>query len=592
MNKNIVNTKFLVSTALIAAIYVVMTLAIAPLSFGMIQIRISEVLMLMAFIDKKYAPGLVLGCFIANCFSPFGMMDVVFGTACTAASLVGITKCSKTLFGASLWPVLCNAFIGIELYLFGSPLLLSMATVAFGEFLSVSVLGYVLAAAGSAVGLGNIWRFPYLAAKDGGGLFLLVYLILVLTFGFALLTTEIAIGRKTGQGPLTAYGLINPKGKFIGVLACIVPAIILPYYCTIGGWVLKYFTLFITGSGKNAVADGYFTGFITGQWAPIIFGVVYLLLTAAIVIGGVNKGIERFSKVLMPILVVLIFAIGIFSLTLHYKDASGTVRSGLEGLKIYVIPDFKGLTMQKLFTVFVDALGQLFYSISVAMGIMVAYGSYVKKESKLMGSINQIEIFDTLVAFLAGLMIIPAVYVFMGRDGMSAGPGLMFISLPKVFNEMGIAGDIVGLIFFMIVAFAAVTSSVSIMEAIVSSLIDRFHWSRRKSAILVTVYALIAEIIVCLGYNKLYMEVKLPNGTVGQILDIMDYVSNNVLMPIVALATCILIGWIVSPKVIIDEVTRGGSKFTRKGLYIIMVKFIAPAFLLILLLQALGIVTF
>ncbi len=375
------------------------------------------------------------------------------------------------------------------------------------------------------------------------------------------------------------------------MLACIVPAIILPYYCTIGGWVLKYFTLFITGSGKNAVADGYFTGFITGQWAPIIFGVVYLLITAAIVIGGVNKGIERFSKVLMPILVVLIFAIGIFSLTLNYKDASGAARSGLEGLKIYVVPDFKGLTMQKLVTVFVDALGQLFYSISVAMGIMVAYGSYVKKESKLMGSINQIEIFDTLVAFLV-LMIIPAVYVFMGRDGMSAGPGLMFISLPKVFNEMGIAGDIVGLIFFMIVAFAAVTSSVSIMEAIVSSLIDRFHWSRRKSAILVTVYGLIAEIIVCLGYNKLYMEVKLPNGTVGQILDIMDYVSNNVLMPIVALATCILVGWIVSPKVIIDEVIRGGSKFTRKGLYIIMVKFIAPAFLLILLLQALGIVTF
>ena len=156
-------------------------------------------------------------------------------------------------------------------------------------------------------------------------------------------------------------------------------------------------------------------------------------LTAAIVIGGVNKGIERFSKVLMPILVVLIFAIGIFSLTLNHKDASGAVRNGLEGLKIYVIPDFKGLTMQKLVTVFVDALGQLFYSISVAMGIMVAYGSYVKKESKLMGSINQIEIFDTLVAFLAGLMIIPAVYVFMGRDGMSAGPGLMFISLPKVF---------------------------------------------------------------------------------------------------------------------------------------------------------------
>ena len=210
-----------------------------------------------------------------------------------------------------------------------------------------------------------------------------------------------------------------------------------------------------------------------------------------------------------------------------------------------MVPDFKGLTMQKLVTVFVDALGQLFYSISVAMGIMVAYGSYVKKESKLMGSINQIEIFDTLVAFLAGLMIIPAVYVFMGRDGMSAGPGLMFISLPKVFNEMGIAGDIVGLIFFMIVAFAAVTSSVSIMEAIVSSLIDRFHWSRRKSAILVTVYGLIAEIIVCLGYNKLYMEVKLPSGTVGQILDIAGLCKQQCAYANRCTCHMFLVGWII-----------------------------------------------
>ena len=451
-------------------------------------------------------------------------------------------------------------------------------------------LGFVLAAAGSAVGLGNIWRFPYLAAKDGGGLCLLVYLILVLTFGFTLLTTEIAIGRKTGQGPLTAYGVINPKGRFIGVLACLVPAIILPYYCTIGGWVLKYFTLFLTGKNKHAVADGYFSGFISGQWAPIIFGVVFLGLTAAVVIGGVDKGIERFSKVLMPILLVLIIIIGLFSLTLSHDDGD-TVRNGLQGLKIYVVPDFSGLTLNKLFTVFVDALGQLFYSISVAMGIMVAYGSYVKKDVKLMSSINQIEIFDTVVAFLAGLMIIPAVYVFMGRDGMSAGPGLMFISLPKVFDAMGIAGTIVGFIFFVIVAFAAVTSSVSIMEAIVSSLMDKFHWSRKKSAILVTIYGLITEIIVCLGYNKLYMEVKLPNGTVGQILDIMDYISNNVLMPIVALLTCILIGWIVKPKVIIDEVTLGGSKFTRKGLYIIMVKFIAPALLLILLVQSLGLLS-
>ena len=450
-------------------------------------------------------------------------------------------------------------------------------------------IGFVLAAAGSAVGLGNIWRFPYLAAKDGGGLFLLVYLILVLTFGFALLTTEIAIGRKTGQGPLTAYGLINPKGKFIGVLACIVPAIILPYYCTIGGWVLKYFTLFITGSGKNAVADGYFTGFITGQWAPIIFGVVYLLITAAVVIGGVNKGIERFSKVLMPILVVLIFAIGIFSLTLNYKDASGAARSGLEGLKIYVVPDFKGLTMQKLVTVFVDALGQLFYSISVAMGIMVAYGSYVKKESKLMGSINQIEIFDTLVAFLAGLMIIPAVFVFSGLDGMSAGPGLMFVSLPKVFYCMGVVGRIIGILFFVLAGFAALTSCISVLESITANCMELFHTERKKTTRVLSVIYLIATAVIALGYSIFYVEVALPNGSTGQLLDIMDYISNSFMMPFISLLSAILIGWIMKPSWIAEEMELNGEKFKRKKLYNVMMRYIMPVIMVILFLQSTGV---
>lgn len=451
-------------------------------------------------------------------------------------------------------------------------------------------IGFVLAAAGSAVGLGNIWRFPYLAAKDGGGLFLLCYLILVLTFGFTLLTTEIAIGRKTRQSPLTAYGVIHPKAKGIGILACLVPVIILPYYCTIGGWVLKYFAIFMTGGGGSAAEDGFFSGYISSDIAPVVFGIVYLGLTAAVVIAGVNKGIERFSKVLMPILFFLIIGISIFCLTLDYTDASGATRTGLEGLKIYVIPDFSDITFNKIFTVFIDALGQLFYSISVAMGIMVAYGSYVKKDVNLMNSINQIEIFDTLVAFFAGLMIIPAVFVFMGRDGMSAGAGLMFISLPKVFYAMGPVGNVIGFAFFLMVTFAALTSSVSIMEAIVSSMMDKFHLSRRKSAVIVTIYVLIMGIIVCMGYNKLYFEFKLPNGTKAQILDVMDYLSNNCLMPLVAVLTCILIGWGVKPKTIIDEVTEGGFKFRRKTLYIIMVKFIAPVMLVLLLLQSLGII--
>lgn len=450
-------------------------------------------------------------------------------------------------------------------------------------------IGFVLAAAGSAVGLGNIWRFPYLAAKGGGGVFILCYIILALTFGFTLLTTEIAIGRKTAQSPLTAYKMIHPKWGGIGILACLVPVIILPYYCSIGGWVLKYLTVFMTGHGVEAAQDGYFTGYITGTWQPIIWLAVFLFLTAFVVYNGVDKGIEKYSKILMPILLVLIAGISVFSLTLSHTDDSGITRTGMQGLSVYLIPDFTGMTVHEFFIVLMDAMGQLFYSISVAMGIMVAYGSYAKKETNLMKSINQIEFFDTLVALLAGLMIIPAVYTFMGVEGMSAGPGLMFVSLPKVFEAMGGIGNVIGFFFFLMVTFAAVTSSVSVMEAIVSSTMDKFHFTRRKSTVLVTVYGMIAGVIVCLGYNLLYFELPLPNGTVAQILDVMDYLSNNLFMPLVALLTCILIGWIVKPKTIIDEITLGGNKFQRRRLYIIMVKVVAPVILLLLLLQAVGV---
>ena len=450
-------------------------------------------------------------------------------------------------------------------------------------------IGFVLAAAGSAVGLGNIWRFPYLAAKDGGGTFILVYIVLALTFGFTLLTTDIAIGRKTGQSPVVAYGKIHPGWNGLGLLASIVPVVILPYYCSIGGWVLKYLSVFLTGHGTAAAEDGYFTGYITGTWQPIVWLGIYLFLTAFVVYRGVNKGIENYSKILMPILLILIIGISVFSLTLTHTDADGVVRTGLQGMKIYLVPNFKGMTPQKFFTVFVDALGQLFFSISVAMGIMVAYGSYVKKETNLMKSINQIEIFDTIVALLAGLMIVPAVFTFMGTEGMSAGPGLMFVSLPKVFQSMGAAGGVIGTIFFLMVSFAAITSSVSVMESIVSCMIDKFHISRKKSTVIVTVYACLVGIIVCLGYNALYFELKLPNGATAQILDVMDFISNNLLMPLVALLSCILIGWVVKPQVIIDEVTLGGYKFGRKRLYIVMVKFIAPVLLAALLLQSFGI---
>ena len=454
-------------------------------------------------------------------------------------------------------------------------------------------LGFVLAAAGSSVGLGNIWRFPYLAAKDGGGVFLLCYLVLALTFGFTLLSTEIAIGRTTGKSPLSAYGMLHDKMNWVGVLACLVPALILPYYCVIGGWVMKYLAVYLTGGGVAAAADNYFTGFITSQWSPIVWFLIFMLATALVVYKGVDKGIEKLSRVLMPMLLVLILVIAVFSLTLTNTDDAGVTRTGLQGLLVYIVPDFTGMTAKDFLVVLTDAMGQLFYSISVAMGIMITYGSYVPKETNLSKSVNQIELCDSVVAFLAGMMIIPAVFTFMGAEGMSAsGPALMFKVLPKVFTEMGgFVGTAVGAAFFATVAFAALTSSVSVMEAVVSSAIDRLGWSRNKSVVVATVAAVAAGLLVCLGYNVLYFDLTLPNGTVGQILDILDYISNYVLMPVVAIATCIFVGWVLKPQTIIDEVTLGGHRFSREKMYVVMVKFVTPALLSILLLQALGVIS-
>ena len=338
-------------------------------------------------------------------------------------------------------------------------------------------IGFVLAAAGSAVGVGNIWRFPTLAAKHGGGLFLIVYLILVLTFGFSLLMTDIAIGRKTGKSSLDAFKAINPKWSFLGKLTFAVPSIIITYYVVIGGWILKYMVSSVTEFTATA-GNNYFTDFISSKASPIFWMLIYLAITAFIVYCGVEKGIERFSKIIMPALFVLILGISIFSLTIKSEpDANGDVRTGLQGFLVYVKPDFSGLTFKSFMSVLLDAMSQLFFSLSVAMGIMITYGSYVKKDINLNKSVAQIEIFDTVVAFLAGLMVVPAVYVFMGTEGMKAGPGLIFQSLPQVFNAMGFAGRIIGPAFFVMVAFAALTYARSFSAAAVSSQ-GRFKSSR------------------------------------------------------------------------------------------------------------------
>lgn len=450
-------------------------------------------------------------------------------------------------------------------------------------------LGFVLAAAGSAVGLGNIWRFPYLAARDGGGLFLCIYIVLALTFGFTLLITEVAIGRRSKQGPLTAYRFFNKKWAFIGIFSFLVPYIIYPYYCVIGGWVLKYFTTYATFDSVAATGDGFFVSFITSQWAPLVYMAVFACMCFYIVYRGVEKGIEKYSRVIMPALVIMVVFICIYSLFISHTDSNGVTRTGLQGAAVYFIPNLEGVTLKKFLMIALDATGQLFYSLSIAMGIMIAYGSYMRKDVNLGKAIDRIEICDTAIAILAGLMIIPAVYVFMGTEGMSAGPGLMFVALPKVFNSLGAFGPILGLIFFLMVLFAAVTSAVSILEACVSSVIDKFKWSRAKSVCIIASSSFVFSVIVCLGYNVFYFEYTLPNGAVAQILDIFDYVSNNVLMPFLSICTCILIGWVVKPNLLVGEMRLNGYSFRRKYLYVVMLRFIVPVLLAILLLGAFGV---
>ena len=455
-----------------------------------------------------------------------------------------------------------------------------------------SSIGFVLAAAGSAVGVGNIWRFPYLTARNGGGLFILVYLALVLTFGFTLLTTDIALGRRTGMDAWEAFGSLNKKWSFLGKLTFVIPVIIMTYYSVIGGWVLKYATVYVTGQAAAAAEDSFFGSFITSQVAPIVFMLVFLAFTAFVVYAGVEKGIEKFARIVMPGLLLMIIGIAIYALTLSHTDSDGVTRTGLQGLAIYLVPNLDGITPGRFLNILLDAMSQLFFSLSVSMGIMITYGSYVKKDVNLSTSIAQVEFFDTAVALLAGTMIIPSIYVFTGTDAMQSGPSLMFVSLPKVFHSMGPAGTVVGLVFFVMVIFAALTSCVSIMETLVSTFMGIFHTTRKKVALGVTVYAALSAIVICLGYNVLYFEVDLPTASGVQLLDIMDYVSNSFLMPLIAFLTAIFVGWVIRPKYIIEEMEtcgENGTVFRRKQLYTVMVKYVVPVIMAVLFIQSTGI---
>lgn len=430
-------------------------------------------------------------------------------------------------------------------------------------------IGFVLAAAGSAVGLGNLWRFPYLAAQYGGGIFLLVYLILTITFGFALMTAEIAIGRKAGLSVVGAYRYLDKRFSFMGYISAIIPMIILPYYSVIGGWVTKYLFAFATGDSKEAISDTYFSTFTSKPIEPLIWFLIFIALTAIVVLFGVDKGVERVSKVMMPVLIVLTIFIAIYTMFLP---------GALEGVKYYLTPDISKFSVKTVLA----AMGQLFYSMSISMGIMITFGSYLKKDVSIEKSVKSIEWFDTGIAFFAGLMIVPAVFAFSGgnEEALGQGPGLMFVTLPKVFDVMA-GGTFMGIAFFLLVLLAALTSSISLMETIVSIFQDKLGLGRKMSCLIVIGICLLLGIPSSLG-SGIWSEIKILGF---QFLDFFDFISNSVLMPIVALITCIFVGYIIKPKSLIEEVELSGP-FKRKNLFVIVIKYFAPVCIVLILISS------
>ena len=431
-------------------------------------------------------------------------------------------------------------------------------------------LGFILAGAASAVGLGNLWRFPTLAAKYGGGTFIFTYFILAFTVGISLLLLETALGRHTKLSVVGAFSSLRSRWKFVGILAALVPFIITPYYCIIGGWVTKYLFSYVAEGSGAVAAEGFFGAFITDPVFTYVFMIIFMLLCIGVVALGVQNGIEKANKVMMPLLLVMAVGISIFVLCQP---------GAMEGAAYYLIPDWSMLSGELV----INALGQMFYSLSLAMGIMVTYGSYLNKKENLAQSVAGIAGFDLIVSFLAGLMIVPAAYMALGLgDGgtMNAGPSLIFVTLPGVFEGMGGAATIIGIIFFLLVLFAAATSAISLIEACTSIIQDETKLSRNKSLAICSIFVIVAGCFINAGYNVLIGIEPLGPGT--QLLDFFDFISNSVMMPIVAVLTCVFVGWIIKPKTIIDEV-RQSAKFSLAGVWTVIIKYIAPILIVIIL---------
>lgn len=435
-----------------------------------------------------------------------------------------------------------------------------------------SKIGFILAAAGSAVGLGNLWKFPYTAGQNGGGAFVIVYFAMLLLVGFTLMLAELVLGRHTQLNAIGAYRKLKKNWAWVGGLGVLASYLILSFYSVIGGWVINYIIKALTGAFNTADLDtlsGIFGGFISNPTQPIIYQAIFVILTMGIVIGGISGGIEKYSKILMPSLFVMMFLIMVRSITLP---------GAVEGIKYLLVPDFSKIDGN----VMLAALGQVFFSLSLGMGVIITYGSYLSKDENLPQSAFTIPFIDTGIALMAGLTVLPAVFAFgLAPD---QGPGLLFITLPAVFSQMPL-GSLFAVLFFLLVLFAALTSSISLLETSVSYVVDAWGWSRKKATWILALVVFLIGVPSSLAQGP-WNHIRPFRGL--DIFDSVDFFASNILLPLGGLFLCIFIGWIWGIDNALKEASNNGKiSFKMAGFWAFVIKYVAPIAILIVFIQGL-----
>ena len=456
--------------------------------------------------------------------------------------------------------------------------------------------GFLMAAVGSAVGLGNIWGFPNKMGASGGFTFLIIYLILAALCGFIVMVGELALGRKTGKGAVGAYKVLSKKFKWLGWLGIASAFFIMSFYCALGGYCIKYLVLnvgnlFNAGFGTNGLPGGeVFTNFISNQGQSVIYGLIFVVITMIIVMGGVGGGIEKVCSIGMPALFVMLIICIIRACTLE---------NAVDGLKYMFVPGWavaNGVIEKapNFFTVLSTAGGQMFFSLSLGMGAMITYGSYLNKKENLEKNAVMIVVLDTLVALMAGLCVIPARFA-LDPEGALGGPSLLFVTMQNVFDRMGAVGPIFGILFYLLVTFAAISSSISLLEVIVTHFADTAHekgkGDKRKSySLIATVFVAMLCILVCmdgLGSQGIapadILGIAEPKAWAADWLDFFDCISEGIFMPLGALLMSLMIGWEIGPDVVKEEAEQEGNSFKSYGFFKFCVKFITPLCMILIL---------